>query len=135
MAALAANSIRTYGDDSAEFMHHGVLTAITIYKGSGVGSSGGYARALVAGDEFLGFAEEKVVNAGASGSVNIQVKKRGYIQVAVTGADVTKILDPVYLASDNDFTLTAGANTKVGIVARFVTGTTCLVQFDAGVIV
>jgi hypothetical protein len=135
MAALGADSVRIFGDHSAEFNTLPVLTAVTIYKGSAVGSSGGYARALVAQDLFLGFAEEKVVNAGASGSVLINVKHKGLIQAAVTGATVASINLPVYMSTDNDFTLTSTSNTKVGIILRFVTGTTCIISFSAGVIV
>jgi len=135
MAALGADSIRVYGDLGAEFNEHPVLTATTIYKGSAVGSSGGYARACVAQDLFLGFAEEQVINAGASGAKNVTVKSKGLIQAAVTGASVASINLIVYMSSDNDFTLTSTTNTKIGVVHRFVTGTTCIIRFDASVLI
>lgn len=132
--ALSANTRRAYdlGDDN-EF---GVAASATIYEGSAVGSSGGYARALNAGDQFLGFALGPVADtSGVAGTVNVRVRARGKVQLAVTSVAVTDIGKPVYASDDGTFVLTAGsaeANSYIGTVWRFVSTGVAIVDFDAG---
>lgn len=110
-----------------------VKASSKIYLGSAVGLSGDYARALVAGDQFLGFCEEGVDNAaGLDGALDVHVLTVGRVKVAVTGVtgngDIGKI---VYASSDNDFTLTEGSNSPIGRILRVESGTTCVVAFQA----
>lgn len=131
--ALSANTPRVYGlGDDNEF---GVAASATIYEGSAVGNTSGYARALTAGDIFLGFALAKAVGNATNGGVNVRVRSRGYIQLAVASVAITDIGQAVYASDDGTFTLAPGsaeANTFVGTVFRFVSSGIAIVRFDAG---
>lgn len=129
--ALSANTARSY--DLGDINTFGVKASSTIYEGSAVGSSGGYARALAAGDDFLGFALEKVVGGSGDGDVNIEVKTRGQVQLSVTSVAVTDIGKTVWASDDGTFALTSngGANSKVGVVHRFISSGVAIVAFDA----
>lgn len=131
MATLTDDSIRTYelGDRNAM----PVIASDIIYEGAAVGDNGsGYARPLVAGDPFCGFAVERADNSsGSAGDINVKVIERGYIKASVTG--VTGVGDKnslVYMSDDNTFTLTSTSNSHVGWISRHVSGTTAIVRFD-----
>lgn len=131
--ALSANTKRAYAlDGDNEF---GVAASATIYEGSAVGSSGGYARALNAGDQFLGFALGPVADtSGVAGTVSVRVRCRGKVQLAVTSVAVTDIGKPVYASDDGTFVLSAGtaeANSFIGTVHRFISTGVAIVAFDA----
>jgi hypothetical protein len=105
-----------------------------IYEGAAVGdNASGLARPLAAGDPFFGFAMRRADNsAGAASALNVAVRTEGAVSLAVVGAasaaDVSSI---VYASDDATFTLTVGSNTIIGKVQRWVTGTTCIVDFSA----
>lgn len=105
----------------------------TIYRGAAVGLSSGYARGLVAGDKFAGFSEANVDNsAGSAGDKNARVREKGKVVLSVTG--VTGVGDKgkiVYASADDTYTLTSGSNSAIGRVVRHISGTSCLVEFDA----
>lgn len=133
MTTLAANAPRTYqGGDKEDYP---VIASDIIYEGACVGeNASGYARPLVAADPFLGFAEEKADNAtGAAGDINVRVKRKGSIVVPVVGASAITANDgpAVYASDDDTFTLTLTSNTKIGYVSRWISGTNCVVDFDA----
>ena len=134
MTQLAKDTPRKF-DNGIEpvFNDLPVLTAIVIYAGAALGHSGGYARQFADGDEFCGFAVEGADNtAGASGAITVKTRSKGAIEIPVTGADATKLGDVVYLTDSNTFSLTdSGSDTVVGRVLRHVSGTTCLVYFEA----
>lgn len=128
---LAANEPRTY--EGGERNEHPVVAADIIYEGAAGGDNGsGYARPLVAGDPFLGFAEAKADNSsGAAGDIRCRFIEKGKVVIPVTGASaLTDRLSKVYASDDNTFTLVAGSNTLIGVVHRWVTGTTCVVEFN-----
>lgn len=131
MTTLAANTPQVYslGDDT----QYPVIASDIIYHGSAVGENGaGYARPLVAGDRFLGFAAEKADNsAGAAGAVYITVAKRGSIQLAISGLVITDVGLPVYASDDAAFSLSPVGGTFVGYVSRFVSSGVGVVDFDA----
>jgi hypothetical protein len=133
MTTLAANKPRAY--ELGDNQEYPVIAADIIFEGAAVGENGsGYARPLTAGDPFLGFAHRKVDNsAGAAGAVNVEVKRKGQIQLAVAGATAVTANDrPLVYASDDDtFTLTASTNSIIGRVARWVSSGVCVVEFDA----
>jgi predicted RecA/RadA family phage recombinase len=107
-----------------------VVASGTIYKGSAVGNSSGYARALTAGDSFRGFADAKVDNSdGAAGVKNVDVITEGYAQITLSGIAITDVGKPVYMSADDTFTLTQGSNSLVGYVYRYVTTDTCVIVF------
>lgn len=112
-----------------------VAAADIIFEGAAVGENGaGYSRPLVAGDAFQGFAEEKADNSvGGAGAIDVLVRRRGRVELAVTGAaSITANDGPaVYAVDDDTFTLTAGANTKIGHVSRWVSSGVAIIEFDA----
>jgi hypothetical protein len=132
MTTLAANKPRPY--ELGDIQAYPVIAADIIFEGAAVGeNAAGYARPLVAGDPFLGFAESIVDNsAGAAGDKLVRVKRRGQVQLAVAGATAITANDgPLVYASDDDtFTLTASTNTIVGRVSRWVESGVCVVAFD-----
>ncbi|BEP42257.1 hypothetical protein [Variovorax sp. V15] len=133
MTTLAANKPRAF--ELGTIQEYPVIAADIIFEGAAVGENGaGFARPLVAGDTFLGFAETIVDNsAGVAGQRTVRVKRRGQVQVPVVGAAAITANDgPLVYASDDDtFTLTAGANSPIGRVSRWVESGLCVVDFDA----
>lgn len=113
-----------------------VLENTVIYGRTFVGHSGGYARPLTAGDDFLGISEGQVNNnptgGAASGARNVRIYEKGFVQHAVTGVDgVDDIGAIVYASDDQTLTLTSTSNTAIGRVARHITSTTCVVYFQS----
>lgn len=128
--ALSANTLRDY--DLGEINTFGVKATSQIWEGSAVGSSGGYARALVAGDEFLGFALHAQLGLGSDGLNSVQVRSSGKCQLAVTLVAVTDIGKPVYATDDGTFVLSEGdGNSYIGTVHRFISSGQAIVAFDA----
>lgn len=131
MTTLAVNKQRDY--EIGEFNELPMIANDIIYEGAAVGDNGsGLARPLVAADPFLGFAQRQADNTGgAASAIAVQVRQRGQIVLAVTGAaSADDVGVTVYAADDDTFTLTAGSNTAIGKVARWVSGTTCVVYFE-----
>lgn len=111
-----------------------VAASAKIFSGAYVGdNASGFARPLVAGDPFFGIAERLADNsAGAAGAIRCRVIERGKVVADVTGATgAGDVGSSVYASADDTLTLTALANTLVGKVARYVSGTTCVVSFNA----
>lgn len=135
MTTLAADKARAYeASGNPELNDLPVVATDIIYEGAAVGdNASGLARPLVAADPFLGFAMTRCDNAaGAASAKNVRVRSRGFVQLAVTGAaSAADQGETVYAADDDDFTLTAGSNTAIGKVHRWVTSTTCIVYFEA----
>lgn len=133
MTTLAADVLRDY--QLGEQEDYPVIAADIIYQGAAVGENGsGYARPLQAGDPFLGFALGPVDNStGSAGDLSVTVRRRGSIVLDVTGASAVTANDRpiVYAADDNDFTLTAGTNTPIGRVQRWVESGKAVVEYDA----
>lgn len=133
MATLAKDSPRDY--QLGEIEEYPVIAADTIFEGAAVGENGsGFARPLVAADKFLGFAEAKVDNeSGAAGDVTVRVKSKGRVVVDVVGASAVTANDrpAVYASDDDTFTLTSTGNSLIGSVSRWISGTKCVVEFNA----
>lgn len=135
MTTLAVNKKRPYEvDPSPQLNDVPCVATDVVYEGAAVGdNASGYGRPLVAGDPFMGFSVAEVDNsAGAAGAKNIRVRERGRVQIPVTG--VTGVGDhgeTVYASDDDTFTLTSGGNSAIGKVARYVSGTTVIVDFEA----
>lgn len=132
MTTLAKDAPRSF--ELGEIGEIPVIAADIIYEGAAVGDNGsGYARPLAAADPFLGFAESTVDNsAGAAGDKRVRVRERGKVVLAVVGASgVGDVGEVVYASDDDTFTLTSSGNTPIGKVARHISGTTCLVYFEA----
>lgn len=133
MTTLATDTPRAY--QLGEREDYPVIAADIIYEGAAVGENGsGYARPLVAGDPFLGFAQCKADNSdGAAGVINVEVMQKGKVELVVTGATAITTNDgpAVYAADDNTFTLTSTDNTLIGYVSRWVSSGVAVVIFDA----
>lgn len=132
MATLAVNKPRDYeiGDNNA----YPVIAGDIIYEGAAVGdNAAGLARPLVALDPFLGFATRTADNsAGAASAIRVEVKQRGEIVLTVaTAASANDVSEIVYALDDDSFTLVSTGATAIGKVLRHISGTTCLVYFEA----
>ena len=133
MATLAADKVRQFGAGFSEVLNDlPVVASDIIYEGAAVGLNAGNARPLVAADKFVGFCVRQVDNsAGAAGAKNVKLRRKGTVVIPVTGvtgvADHTK---QVYASDDDTFTLTSAGNSKIGRIVRFISGTTCEVEFE-----
>jgi hypothetical protein len=109
------------------------IAADQIFKGSAVGDNGaGYGRPLVAGDIFKGFAADQCDNLlGAAGAKNIDLRKKGVVQLSVSGAVITDVDQLVFASDDDTFVFTPTGNTVIGKVVRFVSSGIVMVSFDA----
>jgi len=130
MTTLAKDTPRTY--EIGERNNIGVIASDVIYEGSAVGDNGsGYARPLVAGDPFLGFAKVKTDNsAGAAGDLNVELHTEGRVSLAVSGAVITDVGQPVYANDDNAFSFIGTGGTFIGYITRFVSAGVAIVAFN-----
>lgn len=136
MTTLAANKPRAY--ELGERNHFPVIASDIIYEGAAVGivAATGHAQPLTAADKFGGFAVAKADNsAGTAAAINVEVVKKGEIELAVTGAVITDVGNPVYATDDDTFTLSPVGGVFVGFVKRFVSSAVAVVEFNAGVLV
>lgn len=130
MTTLAADAPRDYYQ--GDFHDFPVIAADIIYQGAAVGdNASGYARPLVAGDPFRGFAELKVDNsAGAAGAAYVHCKTRGRIKLAISALAITDVGKDVYASDDDTFTLTKSTNTRIGHVVAWIATGYGLVEFN-----
>jgi hypothetical protein len=130
MTTLAADAPRDYYQ--GDFHEFPVIATDIIYQGAAVGDNGsGYARPLVAGDPFRGFAELKADNAaGAAGDVYVRSRTRGRIKLAISALAITDVGKDVYASDDNTFTLTQSTNTRIGHVVAWIATGYGIVEFD-----
>lgn len=135
MTTLARNEPRTYElGDRNEFP---VIAADIIYEGAAVGlvDASGHARPLTSADLFKGFAEEKADNSsGSAGAINVRVIKKGSIKLAISGAVITDVDQPVYATDDNTFTFLPTGGVFIGFMRRFVSSGYGIVEYNAGVL-
>ncbi len=130
MTTLAKDTPRDY--ELGDRNEYPVIASDIIYEGAAVGENGsGYARPLVAGDKFLGFAEKQADNSsGSAGAVNVRVIDKGKIKVSIADLAITANDRPaVYMSDDNTFTLTSTSNSLVGYIARWVETGSGIVEF------
>jgi hypothetical protein len=131
MTTLASDLRRAF--ELGDVQQYPVIATDIIYEGAAVGlvDGTGYARPLVAGDRFVGFAEQKADNAtGAAGDVSVRVIMRGQVQLSVSGAVITDVGQPVYAADDNAFQFSPVGGSFVGRVSRFVSSGVVIVDYD-----
>lgn len=132
MTTLAANKQRPY--ELGDLNDIPVIASDIIYEGAAVGvvAASGHARPLTTADRFVGFADRQADNsAGAAAAIYVTVKARGEIQLAVTGALITDLKQPVYAADDDSFQFSPVGGVFVGFVKRFVSAGVVVVEFDA----
>lgn len=132
MTTLAANSPRAYELGERNFLP--VIASDIIYEGAAVGivSGTGHARPLNAADVFGGFAVAKADNStGAAAAINVEVVECGEIELAVSGAVITDVGQPVYATDDDTFVFNPAGAVFIGFVKRFVSSGVVVVEFDA----
>lgn len=132
MTTLAANSPRAFEIGSRNEIP--VIASDIIYEGAAVGlvDASGHARPLNAADRFAGFAEAKADNsAGAAAAINVRLVESGKVQLAVSGAVITDLGQPVYATDDDTFVFNPAGGVFVGFVHRFVSAGVVVVAFDA----
>lgn len=132
MTTLAANKTRALEGGSRN--QFAVIASDIIYEGAAVGmvDATGHARPLNAADRFGGFAEAKADNAsGAAAAITARLVESGKIQLAVTGAVITDVGQPVYASDDDTFSLSPVGGAFIGFVHRFVSADVAVVAFDA----
>lgn len=133
MTTLAADKARAYEQGFVNTLP--VVASDIIYEGAAVGMvlASGHCRPLAATDVFVGFSQRQADNsAGAAAAINVQLVKSGEIQLAVTGALITDVGQPVYATDDDTFTFLPTAAVHVGFVKRFVSSGVAIVEFNAG---
>jgi len=132
MTTLAADKYRSKGLGNVnEFP---VIASEIIYEGAAVGlvKASGHAQPLAAGDRFVGFCQEKVDNsAGAAAALNVHTLMKGSVELAVTGAVITDVGQPVYATDDDTFTFIPTGAVFIGFMRRFVSAGVAIVEFDA----
>jgi len=136
MTTLAANLPRAF--EIGERNEFPVIASDIIYEGAAVGlvAASGHARPLTSADKFAGFAEKKADNsAGAAAAVNVRVIKKGAVNLAITGAVITDLNQPVYAQDDNAFSFLKTSGVFIGFMRRFVSAGYGIVEFDAGVLI
>lgn len=131
MTTLAANKPRVFEIGSRN--QFPVIGSDIIYEGAAVGlvDSTGLAQPLVGGNRFAGFAEATVDNSlGAASALDVRVIESGKIQLAVSGAVITDVGQPVYATDDDTFGFTPVSGSFIGRVHRYVSAGVVVVKFD-----
>lgn len=130
MTTLAVDKPRTL--EIGDLNSYPVIASDIIYEGAAVGdNASGYARPLVAGDPFRGFAVTKADNSsGSAGDEYVTVRARGRIQLSISGLAITDVGRPVYASDDDTFTLVGATNTFIGYVVRYVSSGVGIVEYD-----
>lgn len=129
--ALSDNSALAF--EQGERNEFGLKAAAKAWEGSAIGidAASGYARPLVAGDVFVGFAEAPSDNTlGSNGTKSVRVRDQGKVLLTVAGAAITDLGKAVYASDDGTFTYTATSNSYIGRVVRFDASGQVLVCFE-----
>ncbi len=119
MALTADRNVDFY--TSQELIDLPVDDNVKIYKGAFVGRNRatGYARCLVAGDEFLGIAYRHADNTATghtAGGVTVRLHQSVDVVHALTGVISGDIGKDVYASADDTLTLTPTGNSRIGRV-------------------
>lgn len=131
MTTLAANKPRA--KDLGTIVALLMIASDIIYEGAAVGlvAASGHARPLTAADQFAGFAESKADNsAGLAGAVSVRVQKQGAVQLAISGAVITDVGQPVYATDDDTFAFNPAGGVFIGFVRSFVASGVVMVEYD-----
>jgi len=134
MTTLAKDTPRDM--EVGERSEYAVIASDIIYEGAAVGlvTASGHARPLTSADRFVGFAEDQADNSdGAAAAINVRVIKKGAVKLAVTGAVITDVGQPVYAQDDNAFSFIKTSGVFIGFFRRFTASGYGIVEFDAGV--
>jgi hypothetical protein len=116
-----------------------MIASDIIYAGAAVGelNNTGTYQPLNTGstvDRFAGFATAQADNsAGAASAINVKLVEEGRVKLSVTGvASAADRGKTVWATDDDTFTLTyASGAISIGVVDRWIVGTTCMVEFKS----
>lgn len=119
MALSADRNVSFY--TSQELIDIPVADNVKIYKGAFVGRdrSTGYARPLVARDEFLGVAyraADNTITGHVAGGINVRLHQAIDIVHTLAGVTVADLGKEVFASADDTLTLTPTNNSRVGRV-------------------
>lgn len=129
MTTLAADLARAF--ELGTINECPMIATDIIYEGAAVGDLAGYARPLVGGDPFIGFAQSKCDNsAGLIGAKRVILRTSGLVQLSVSGAVITDVGQPVYATDDNVFVFLPTGGSFIGFVKRFVSSGVVIVEFN-----
>ncbi len=125
--ALSADTVRTFeiGDINTLV----VSASVIIYQGAFVFALKSNGTAVVASPAISTHVFAGIAIFGQTAGNKVDVKHRGFVEMPVTGANNGSVGAIVYASDDNTLTLTASTNVPVGYVHRYVSGTTCIVEF------
>ena len=119
--ALTADALYEFSQGTEKGRDAQVKASTTIYRHAALGDSSGYARGLVAGDRFCGFAVDHVDNSsGSAGDKHVEIYYRGAAVLAITSAAITDKYKAVFASADGTFTFTESTNSYVGVAMEFV---------------
>jgi hypothetical protein len=110
-----------------------MIASDIIYEGAAVGAvkATGLARPLNAADLFVGFAESNADNStGAASAKNVRFSRKGVAVLAVSGAVITDVGQPVYATDDDTFVFLPTGAVFVGFARRFVSSGVVEVEYD-----
>jgi hypothetical protein len=102
-----------------------------VYEGMAISvGADGYGKPLSAGERFIGFALQRCENAnGQAGEKNIRILGKGAVVLNVPGLTANDVAKAVYATADNSFTLTKAANSRIGVVKRYIEDGLAVVEF------
>jgi hypothetical protein len=131
MALSADRDVQFYV--SQELVELPVKDNVKIYKGALVGRdrSTGYARPLVAGDDFLGVAyrpADNTVAGHAAGGITVRLHQMVDVVHTLAGVTVSDIGKDVYAGADDTLTLTPTGNSRVGRIVAVEASNTARVR-------
>ncbi len=113
MALTSNREVDRYVDQELRSLP--VKSGARVYKGAFVGLSGGYARALIAGDPFAGIAYEEADNtAGGDGAISVRVFTLGDFELPLAGAARTDNRSALFASDDQTLTTAASGNSFLG---------------------
>lgn len=131
MTTLSGDALRPI--ELGDVQEYPIIAADIVYAMAAVGlvATSGHARPLVGGDLFVGFAEARADNSGGAAAAKAaRVLTRGQVQLAVAGAVITDVGQPVYATDDDTFVFNPVGASFVGFVSRFVSAGIAVVAFD-----
>lgn len=131
MTTLAVDSPLTIV--TGDFNSIGIIASDIVYEGAMVGENySGYGRPLVAGDLFLGHSLVQVDNSdGAAGDKEIRLRTGRYRgKCTISGVLITDVGKQVYASDDDTYTLSGTGNSRVGVVIRYDSSNTAIVEFQ-----
>jgi len=136
MTTLTENAQRLFGGGGI-LNNIDMIAADIIYEHAAVGKvdATGYSRPLVAGDLFLGFADEQKDNLlGSAADENVRLIRKGVVTLTIAGVVATDVGQPVYASDDDTFTMLPAAaavsNSFVGFVMRYKSAGIAEVAFN-----